>query len=509
MRLSDTVRAAVAVLRRRPSDLLPWYLLGAAVPAIARVIPFLAIAVGFVYLEVTGRLATIQDHLTGMDTEPPDPNADPDAFEEWASGFDPIVEQLFTLELVALLLLTIGATVLVGVVLSAVVAAGQLTACAARLRDERGLTTGIAGIRRYWLRFLGLYLLEFLLWMAILLTIGMGAALVGGLAVVATGSALVAILVALVAGLFAVAAVAVIRALFAFAPVAVVVDDATAVGSLSNVVAFVRARPIGAAFYYVVAVGTTLAISVVSGVFVLVDVMAFTSLLTVLLVFPALDLLKTALYSGYRGRLAPPAMPDRSLRRQFRDGVGRGWAEMTSFVRATLSTHAVVVALALASFWVGWEVAEPLAGTLETSISARLEGHIPPAAALEFFGNNWMVAITTAFSGIALVLPAIASLLFNGVFMGVYARTEAAPMELLAFVIPHGIFEIPAIFIATAVGIWLGLVGWRTYRGRMSRTAFADALERAFWVLVGVGLLLAVAAFVEGFISPYYFRLFL
>ncbi|ELY47595.1 stage II sporulation protein M [Natronorubrum sulfidifaciens] len=509
MSLSDAVTAAVAVLRRRPADILPWYLIGASVPAVARVIPFLAFTVGFVYLEVTGRLTTAQEAMTGLETEPPDPDADPEVFEEWATGFEPVLEPLLTPGLVLLVVVTIMATLLVGVVLYAAATAGQLTACAARLRDERGLTAGLAGARRYWLRFLGLYVLEIVLWVAVFLTVGIGVALVAALVAVATGSMLVAGLVALFAGLVLVAALAAVRALFAFAPVSVVVDDATVVGSLSNTVSFVRARPVSAGFYYLVAVGTILTFSVLSGVLTLVDVTAFPSLVTVLLVFPALDLLKTGLYSGSRGRLSPPAMPERSLRDQFSDGVRRGWAEMAAFVRGTLGTHAAVVALAVISFWIGWEAAEPLVDSFETSISARLEGHIAPAAALEFFGNNWLVALTTALSGLVLAIPALVSLVFNGLFMGVYARTEVAPMELLAFVVPHGIFEIPAIFIATALGVHLGLVGWRTMRGRATRAALADTLERAFWVLIGVGVLLAIAAVIEGFVSPYYFRLFL
>lgn len=510
MTLSGAINAAVAVLRRRPGDILPWYLLGAAVPAIARVIPFLAIAVGFVYLQVTGRLAVISEQIAEMDTEPPDPEADPEAFEAWFSGFEPVFEQLFTPGMAVLIVATIGLTLLVGLILSVAVSAGQLTACAARLGDKRGLSAGIAGARRYWLRFLGLYILEFLLWAAVILAIGIGAGLVAAVAVLATGSMLFAGLVALVAMLVLAVALAVVRALFAFAPVSVVIDDATAVASLSNTVGFIRARPLEAGFYYVITVGTLVAVSAISGVLVFVNIMSFTSLLTVLLVFPALDLLKTAFYSEYRTRLEPPAMPERSLRGQFSDGVRRGWREMALFIRQTLGTHALVVLLAFGSFWIGWEAAEPLIGAgVETSISARLEGHIAPAAALEFFGNNWMVALTTALSGVVLIFPAIVSLLFNGLIMGVLARTEVESMELLAFILPHGVFEIPAIFIATALGIWLGRVGWQTYRGRATRTEFADALERAFWVLIGIGILLAIAGFIEGFVSPYYYELFL
>ena len=509
MTLSDAVRSVVAVLRRRPDDLLPWYVLGAAVPAIVRIVPFIAIAIGFVYLETTGRLEAALEEFTALETEPPDPEADPAAFEEWLAGFEPIAEALLAPGLLALALVTIAVTIVVTALLYAAVAAGQITACSARLRGNRGSTAGVAGVRRYWLSFLGLYVLELVAWIGVILTVGIGVAVVAGLVVAATGSELVAVAVGLVAVLVVALALAAVRALFAFAPVAVVVDDTTAVGSLSNTVSFVRSSPLEAGFYYVASIVALAGVAGISGALVFVDVAAFVSLVSALLVLPALDLLKTALYNGYRGRLVALPTPDRSFRARFGSGLRRGWAEMVSFVRATPGTHATVVVLALVSFWVGWEAAEPLAGTVETSISARLEGHVPPTATLEFFGNNWMVALTTAFSGVALAIPAIVSLVFNGVVMGVFGRTEVEPFELLAFVIPHGIFEIPAILVATAVGIWLGVVGWRTYRGRRTRTEFADALERAFWVLVGVGILLAVAAVVEGFVSPYYYGAFL
>ncbi|MFC6771347.1 stage II sporulation protein M, partial [Halorubrum pallidum] len=97
---------------------------------------------------------------------------------------------------------------------------------------------------------------------------------------------------------------------------------------------------------------------------------------------------------------------------------------------------------------------------------------------------------------------------FNGFALGATAALESNPVALVAFVLPHGIFEIPALFVSGALGIRLGVVSWRTFRGRLSREAFANALENAFWVLVGLGILLAVAGFIEGFISPYYWRPF-
>ncbi|WP_408957747.1 stage II sporulation protein M [Natrinema sp. 74] len=508
MALSDYVAASVAVLRRRPGDILPIYLLGSAIPAIVRVVPFLAVAVAYAFLATTGRLAAIQTDLAQLES-PPSASADPEAFEAWASGLDPIVDQLAAPPLFALAAGAALISFLLFVGLTAVVAAGQLATCYSRLRDNRGLLAGLDGARRYWLRFLGLFVLEFICWAVVLTGIGIMTALMAGVAAITGGSSAAAVPVVLLAGVVALAILLPIRAVFAFAPVAVVVDDAGVFGSLRNTLGFVRARPGGAVFYYLVALVTIVAFSIVTRLLSVVDIVTVGSLLTALVVFPALDLLKTAVYCDYRERLTPPAPPERSVRQQLRNGLRRGWDDMLSFVRSTPGTHGLVVVLGLAGFGAGWVAADPFAGTFQASITARLDGRLPPTMAIDLFGNNWLVALTTAYAGLAFAIPAIVSLLFNGVFLGIYARLEADPLELAAFVVPHGIFEIPAILVASALGISVGVTSWRTWRGRATRTDLADALQRAFWVLIGVGIVLAIAAFIEGFVSPYYYRLFL
>jgi uncharacterized membrane protein SpoIIM required for sporulation len=509
MTLSDFVRAVGAVLRRRPADILPMYVLGAAITAIVRVVPFVAIGVAYVLLATSGRLNTIRAQLAELDPPPTDPNADPEAIDRWVSSLEPIVDQILTTELVALFGVTVVVSVLLFAVLSAAVAAGQLAACYSRLRDNRGLVAGLEGARRYWLRFLGLFVLELLIWSVALLLVVFGTALFAGSVSFAPETAVLTLPVAFLGGLVLFVLLVIVRAVFAFAPVAIVVDNAGVFGSVRNAAGLLRAQPVDAVFYYIVAFVGIGAVAGITGLLSLVDVVTIGSLLSILVVLPALDLLKTAVYCGYRDRMAPPEPPAQSLRSQFRTGLRRGWTELIAFVRSNLGLHALSAGLILLGFWAGWVAAGPLVGAVDASIASRLEGWLPPAMALELFGNNWLVALITAYAGVALVLPAIVSLLFNGVALGITARLEVDPVELAAFVVPHDIIEIPAILIASALGISVGVTAWRTWEGRARRTDLADALERAFWVLVGVGILLAIAAVIEGFVSPYYYRLFL
>jgi len=501
MDFSAAVTATTATLRRRPADLLPFYFLGTAVPVIARLGTFAAVAGIYAYLEVTGRLAATRDALTGV--EPPPETQDPEALRAWAETVAPAFEPLVTPTVGALFAAGVLVTVGLAIGSYAVVSAGQLSAVISALRDERGLVGGIAGVRSRWLTFLGLYVAELFVWAGV---IALGSVAVGAafLANPFFGAA-----VAVAALLVGFVALALVRIWFAFAPVAVVVDDAGLVGAVEGAGGFVRSNPVDAAAYIVVAVGTLVGVASVASTVAFLGGGPVVALASAVVVAPALDLLKTALYGDYRGTVDPVSSPEAGVRTQLVGGLRRGWRELTGFVRSTPGHHALAVAVAVGFGAVGWLAAGPFVGTVPTSIEGRIAGQIPPVAALTYFGNNWGVAIATAFSGVGLVVPALSSLAFNGVALGATAALEESLPTLVAFVVPHGVFEIPALVVSGALGVHLGVVSWRTFRGRASRERFADALETAFWVTVGLGILLAVAGLVEGFVSPYYWRPFL
>ncbi len=514
MDLSAALSAVVATLRRRPADLIPFYLLGTAVPIIARTASFVALAGVYLHLELSGRLAQTRAALADADLTPPPELSDPGAFEDpeavdeaafeaWIEGLVPVLEPLASPVAVGLLVVGLIATVLVAAVTYAAVSAGQMGAVIARLRSEPGLLAGIAGVRDRWLTFLGLYLAELALWVGVVLlaSLGVAAAFVVNPflgALVALGAFLVG-LVALVA----------VRIVFAFAPAAVVVDDVGVSASLSGAGGFVRSNPADAAAYLVVAVGVLVGIASVASGLAFVGGGAAVALVSAVVVAPALDLLKTVLYGDHRDAVDPVEPVTIDVRSQFAGGLRRGWRELVGFVRATPGLHALTLAVGVGFGAAGWVAVGPFVDVIPTSIEARIDGQIPPAATLGYLGNNWAVAISTAMGGVALAVPAAASVAFNGLVLGAVAALEENLIVLVAFVIPHGIVEIPALVVSGALGFHLGIVGWRTFRGRADRGAFADALDRAFWVLVGVGILVAIAAVIEGFVSPYYWRPFL
>jgi uncharacterized membrane protein SpoIIM required for sporulation len=502
MALAPALRAAIRVLRGRPDDLLPAFLLTPAVSVVVRVVTFAGLGSAYAYLAVTGRLRAFRTALVERDLDPPDPNTEPEAFAEWLDAFVPLLETLATPTTVAILAVTAVVSLLCFLVLSAVVTAAQLAACRATLDDDRGTTAAIRGGRRHFPAVLGLFVLEFLLWLVLT-----GAAVVAVAAALSV-SRVLGLPVGLIVGLLWVLAVAAIRFGFAFAPVVAVVDGVGTVAAVRGGYRFVRSRPVDAFGYALLAVALLGALSSLAALSpeaggVLMGVGSF------LLVAPALALSKTALYADHVDAIAPPAVPDRSITAQLGDGLRRGLGEMVRFARRSPVALGLSALLFVAGVGLGWVLAAPYEGVVTASIEGRLEGHFPPTAALFFAANNWTVAVASGLGGLALAVPSAVSLLFNGAMFGVYGRLEVAPLELVAFVAPHGVLELPALVVAGALGLSLGAAAWRTARGRETVSDLAAAVERAFWVLVGVGVVLAAAGLVEGFLSPYYYRPFL
>lgn len=121
--------------------------------------------------------------------------------------------------------------------------------------------------------------------------------------------------------------------------------------------------------------------------------------------------------------------------------------------------------------------------------------------------NNIRVAFLAMAAGIAWGVPTVLILFHNGVVVGIVAGAYLRAGEakfLLGWLLPHGSFELPAIFLGAAAGLVLAraMFGWRTdlgLRGRLRRS-LPDILTLA----VGSALLLVWAALVEAFLSPYH-----
>jgi uncharacterized membrane protein SpoIIM required for sporulation len=129
---------------------------------------------------------------------------------------------------------------------------------------------------------------------------------------------------------------------------------------------------------------------------------------------------------------------------------------------------------------------------------------IKPLASSAIMTNNIGVSLTTFALGVTAGIGTLYMLAFNGLLFGVVcgACWHAGMLgQLLSFVAPHGVIELPAIFIAGGAGLLMakGLLFPGTLPRRVSL-----ALEggRAVRLVLGIIPMLIVAGTIEGFVSP-------
>lgn len=147
-------------------------------------------------------------------------------------------------------------------------------------------------------------------------------------------------------------------------------------------------------------------------------------------------------------------------------------------------------------------------GMMETIERREMWTHsviaVKPLASSGIMTNNLSVAFSTFALGITAGLGTIWMLVFNGLLIGVIgAATWKAGMalQLWSFVAPHGVLELPAIFISGGAGLEIarGLL----FPGFLPRKqSLAQAGGRGARLLLGTIPMLVVAGVIEGFFSP-------
>lgn len=139
-----------------------------------------------------------------------------------------------------------------------------------------------------------------------------------------------------------------------------------------------------------------------------------------------------------------------------------------------------------------------------TQIGANHGGIDSTAMSLSILTNNIQVAILAFAGGLTLGILTIYLLITNGMMLGGLAALYfeyGKTYDFWAYIVPHGMIELTAIFIAGGAGLAMGyrfLVPGpypRTYQ--LKRQA-----KRSVQLLLGTIPLFIIAGFIEGFITP-------
>lgn len=126
------------------------------------------------------------------------------------------------------------------------------------------------------------------------------------------------------------------------------------------------------------------------------------------------------------------------------------------------------------------------------------------------FFNNISKSLIALLSGFFFGLGPVIFILSNGFIIGLVlysARIKLGLAATLAGILPHGIMELPAVFIAAGAGLWLGISLYRKLRfSQPFYPIFKTAMKIYFTIVIPMLLL---SALIEAFISPIilnYFR---
>ncbi|MDO8591351.1 MAG: stage II sporulation protein M [bacterium] len=129
---------------------------------------------------------------------------------------------------------------------------------------------------------------------------------------------------------------------------------------------------------------------------------------------------------------------------------------------------------------------------------------------MQIFSQNVIASLIAVFGGLLLGLGSILVVVVNGFLIGfvitsIFSLSQDHLGISLAFVLggtlPHGIFELPAFLIASALGLRLGLewIG-RGVKGERGQV-FKDNLKKSLLALPAIALILLIAAIIEVFVS--------
>jgi uncharacterized membrane protein SpoIIM required for sporulation len=178
-----------------------------------------------------------------------------------------------------------------------------------------------------------------------------------------------------------------------------------------------------------------------------------------------------------------------------------------------LGTTAASLALALiAGWWIGDSAAVQASlishSQVQDLVNSQFRNYYSQDTATSFalkvWTNNLYVALVALVSGVIFGVGPIASLLLNSLNLAVdgglmIGHGKAA--EFFALILPHGMLELSAVFLACAAGLRLGWAIVDPGPRRRSR-ALAEEGRASITLALGIVMVLGVSGIIEAFVTP-------
>ena len=543
--IGTAIQSAGRVLIERPASVLPVYLLVLGITAITRVPIVVGIAVALGLLVADGRLEALFEAIEGVDFAAleetgPEGELDPGAIPP---ELETAVLDILSPEIAAIVGLAAVVAVVVGIVSNGISNAAAINGIYGCLYDGDGVADAVVGVGRDWKAFVGIAIVE----VAVVL-IGIVPLIIGVSLFAVSGAAGVA--ATLVGGLLSAAIILGGLLALAFAGQSVVVEGSTLGGAIRRSAGFPFREPLSFVAYVLVALGVFGGLSVLGALFAVLGVSQLTGIISPLVAIPFLDAFKTALYADRpfvgrstgaqtqssaaatdggsdrpeydsdddpaedpvdsagepvgdpRGTEPQPETEPPAYRHQFVAAFRDGLSAVGEFTRQQPASILAATVLFVAAAAAGWQLTAEFALDLPADEGiGEVFGTVPIGAFVMIAANNWLVSATAIFGGVALGVPTAVDMLLNGFVVGALAGV-IDPVAFAALVAPHGVIELPAIVLAGGLGLHVGVTTLGVLRGSRPSSDLAEVLRLAYRVLLGLAVILVVAAFVEAFLTP-------
>lgn len=149
-------------------------------------------------------------------------------------------------------------------------------------------------------------------------------------------------------------------------------------------------------------------------------------------------------------------------------------------------------------------LADPLANLAE-----KLASRPASYRAAYIFFNNLRASCLIALGGLILGFLPPMTLFANGLLIGLLgaeltSRGAVSSLEFVLLLAPHGLFELPAIWLAAMIGLRLGKEVWSAVLNGEGR--FRHVAGQAFALAPLILLMLLLAAGLEVYVTPFFLR---
>jgi stage II sporulation protein M len=148
-----------------------------------------------------------------------------------------------------------------------------------------------------------------------------------------------------------------------------------------------------------------------------------------------------------------------------------------------------------------------LAGHFESSVVGFVKmfrglSRLELAAAI--FLNNALKTLVGIILGVLFGIIPVVFLVANGIALGVVfllsAQSRGALLSLLS-IVPHGLLELPAVFLGTSIGLMIGSHAVKQLFGRVETTLGGELYRGLRFFCTVILPLLLIAALVEAFLT--------